>query len=203
MCQGTGPYCQRPSQSWPAISRAGDACKRLHGEQAEDKKRFILYTQAAGGCVCVRVSSENSELPTERHAELCPDSDERWLQVLGCWKRQQVGCKNGRADLQHGTLSLLCTWMLPSRSRCCSCRNINLAATTFVSGRRCRVGQMFLIQFWMHVNKKKGDSETTVRRQPAFVSSDASAQGHRALLKLARERFHACMHAFKPNSLYY
>lgn len=136
MCQGTGPYCQRPSQSWPAISRAGDACKRLHGEQAEDKKRFILYTQAAGGCVCVRVSSENSELPTERHAELCPDSDERWLQVLGCWKRQQVGCKNGRADLQHGTLSLLCTWMLPSRSRCCSCRNINLAATTFVSGRR-------------------------------------------------------------------
>jgi hypothetical protein len=41
---------------------------------------------------------------------------------LGWWKRRQMWLKMGE---QHSTWSLLCTWMLPSRSHCCSCKQQN------------------------------------------------------------------------------
>ena len=131
MCQDTGPCCQRPYQSWPAISRAGDACVAW-AKQARQEKVILLTNQQADACARGRVGEfRNSELPgaqltqtSEVARSASQLSSAQCFRSFGCWKRQQVGCKYGRAERSTApTLSLLCTWMLPSRSRCCSCTN--------------------------------------------------------------------------------
>ena len=132
MCQDTGPCCQRPYQSWPAISRAGDACVAW-GKQARQEKVILLTNQQADACARAR-PLVRSEIQNSQGALLTQTSEvarsasqlssAQCFRSFGCWKRQQVGCKYGRAERSTApTLSLLCTWMLPSRSRCCSCTN--------------------------------------------------------------------------------
>ena len=125
----------------------------------QDKKRLQHKQEDACACVCVLVRSENSGLPTELE-ELCPDSDEMAnadAEVLGCWKKQQVGCKNGRAE---GSTA-------PCHSSVHGCSPREAAAVPagikFGSNNNfCKRPALalvsapdVLIQFWMHVNEEK------------------------------------------------
>ena len=149
-----------PNPGLPSPVLVMPACVCMGNKQ--DKKRLLHEQEDACACVCVLVRSEKFRTPTEARRS------------FGVLEKAAGGVQNWASRGQHGTLSLLCTWMLHARSRCCSCDNnfCKRPALALVSAPDV------LIQFWMHVNeKKKEDSETTVSRQRGFVSCDVQAQG--------------------------
>ena len=98
MCQDTGPCCQRPYQSWPAISRAGDACVAW-AKQARQEKVILLTNQQADAWARGRVGEiRNSELPGAKltqTSEVARSAQLSVSEVLGVGKGSRWGANMG------------------------------------------------------------------------------------------------------------